>query len=112
MIPPPPEIVAWAAQDVGANVQPLTAEAWVGLLEAAGLSEITVRTYTIKTQDEASGILQRYGWGGMLGILGRMALLYARSSDYRKFVQSVRQDGVMPNHFEEYFGYGLFVGRK
>ncbi len=38
-LPPPPEVIAWAAQDVGASVKPLTPDAWKGLLEAAGLKE-------------------------------------------------------------------------
>ena len=97
---------------MGASVRPLTSDAWAGLLEAAGLTEITVRTYTINTQDEARGILRRYGWGGMLGVMGRMLLLYARSPAYRKFVKEVREGGVIPENLEEYFGYGLFVGRK
>lgn len=111
-VPPPPEIVAWVAQDVGANVLPLTSGAWVELLECAGLSKIMARTNAIKTQEEARGILQRYGWGGMLDVMGRMLLLYLRSPAYRKFVKSVRQEGLTPGNLEEYFGYGLFVGRK
>jgi len=111
-VPPPPEVVAWASQDVGANVRPLTSEAWVGLLEGAGLREITVKTYEINTQDEERGILRRYGWGGMLGVLSRMMLLYARSPAYRRFVKGVREGGIIPENLEEYFGYGLFVGQK
>lgn len=111
-VPPPPEIVAWAEQDVGANVQPLEPDAWTGLLEVAGLREITIKTYTIHTKDETKGILQRYGMAGMLRVLGRMFLLYARSPAYREFVKGVSQTGVIPENLEEYFGYGLFVGRK
>ena len=111
-LPPPPEVVAWAAQDVGATVQPLTPEGWAGVLEAAGLVEITAITYPVEAQKETRGILERYGTGGMLRVMGRMLLLYARSPAYRKFVKSVRQGGVMPKNLEEYFGYGLFVGRK
>ena len=110
--PPPPEIIAWAEQDLGANLKPLTTEAWLGLLESAGLKEITMKTYEIRTQEEEKGILQRYGWGGLLGVMGRMLLLYVRSPAYRKFVKEVRQGGVTPPNLEEYFGYGLFVGRK
>jgi ubiquinone/menaquinone biosynthesis C-methylase UbiE len=111
-VPPPPEIVAWAAQDVGAAVQPLTPEAWTGLLQAAGLKDIVAKTYAINTQNEAKGILQRYGWGGVLGVMGRMLFLYARSPAYRKFVKEVSRGGVVPENLPEYFGYGLFVGRK
>jgi arsenite methyltransferase len=111
-VPPPPEVIAWAAQDVGASVKPLTPQAWTGLLEAAGLKAMVVKTYAVNTQDEAKGILRRYGLGGMLGVMGRMLLLYTRSPDYRKFVKGVRATGVIPAHLDEYFGYGLFVGRK
>ncbi len=111
-VPPPPEIVAWAAQDLGANVQPLTSDAWAGLLDGAGLRGITVKTYTINAKDEARGIIKRYGWGGMLSVMGRMLLLYARSPAYRKFVKQARQSGIIPENLEEYFGYGLFVGQK
>jgi ubiquinone/menaquinone biosynthesis C-methylase UbiE len=111
-VPPPPEIVAWAQQDVGASVKPLTPDAWTWLLEAAGLREIVVKTYDVNVKDESKGILRRYGLGGMLGVLGRMLLLYARSPAYRKFVKGVRQGGVTPKNLKEYFGYGLFVGRK
>jgi SAM-dependent methyltransferase len=111
-VPPPPEVLAWAEQEVGANIQPLTAEAWAALLHGAGLQEIAVRTYAVNTRDEARGIVQRYGWGGTLRVLGRTLLLYAKSPSYRQFVKRVRQGGIMPENLMEYFGYGLFVGRK
>jgi arsenite methyltransferase len=111
-VPPPPEVVAWAAQEVGANVKPLTQEAWSGLLVAAGLNEITVKIFAVSLQDEAKGILRRYGFRGMAGIVGRMLLLYARNPAYRKFVREIRRTGIVPQNLEEYFGYGLFVGRK
>jgi arsenite methyltransferase len=111
-VPPPPEIVAWAAQDVGATVQPLTSDAWTGLLKTAGLKEIVAKTYAINAKDETKGILGRYGWGGMLCVMGRTLMLYAKSPAYRKFVRGVRQGGIIPDNLEEYFGYGLFVGQK
>jgi arsenite methyltransferase len=111
-VSPPPEVVAWAAQDIGATVQPLTSAEWTGLLESAGLNEIIEKTYAINTKDETKGILGRYGWGGMLRVMGRTLMLYAKSPAYRRFVKEVRQGGIIPDHLEEYFGYGLFVGRK
>jgi len=56
--------------------------------------------------------VRRYGLGEMLGVTGRMLLLYLRSPAYRRFVKGIRQEGVVPDGLEEYFGYGLFVGRK
>jgi hypothetical protein len=79
---------------------------------AIGLIDITIKTFTINTQEEARGILKQYGLGGMLGVMGRILLLYAKSPAYRKSVKEVRQCGLTPDNLEEYFGYGLFVGRK
>ena len=111
-IPPPPDLVAWASQDLGANVKPLTSGEWAGLLEAAGLKEMVVRTNKINVKDETRGLYRRYGCGGMLGVMFRMLSLYARSPAYRKFVKRVRKDGITPKNLDEYFGYGLYVGRK
>jgi ubiquinone/menaquinone biosynthesis C-methylase UbiE len=111
-VPPPPEVVAWAAQDVGASVKPLTPVEWTGLLKTAGLIELQAKTFPVNTQVEAKGILRRYGFGGMLGVMSRMFLLYVKSPAYRKFVKGVNQGGITPPNLEEYFGYGLFVGRK
>src|SRR5512137_766794 len=89
-VPPPPDLIAWASQDLGANVKPLTSNEWVGLLEGAGLGETVAKTYAINVRNEARGMLRRYGWGGMLGILYRMLSLYVASPAYRKFVKQVR----------------------
>jgi arsenite methyltransferase len=111
-VPPPPDVIAWAAQDVGASVKPLTIDGWTRLLEVAGLRDIIVKTYPVNTSREAKALVQRYGFWGMLGITGRMLLLYAKSSAYRNFVNRVQKSGVIPENLEEYFGYGLFVGQK
>ena len=111
-VPPPPDLIAWASQDLGANVKPLTSSEWVGLLEGAGLGEIVAKTYAIDVRNEGKGMLRRYGWGGMLGILYRMLSLYATSPAYRKFVKEVRENEITPVNLDEYFGYGLYVGRK
>jgi len=111
-VPPPPEMVAWVSQDIGATVKPLTEAEWTGLLKGAGLSEITVRIRQVDLRDESKGILQRYGCAGMLGVLGRMLALYARNPAYRRFVKQVRREGITPQNLDEYFGYGLYVGQK
>jgi hypothetical protein len=71
-----------------------------------------VRTSRIDVRDETQGILRRYGVGGMLRVMGRTVALYARNPEYRRFVKEVRQDGIAPKNLNEYFGYGVYVGRK
>jgi arsenite methyltransferase len=111
-VPPPPEMVAWVSQDIGATVEPLSKSEWEGLLVAAGLEDIIVKIFNIDVQVESRGVLQRYGLAGMLGVLCRTASLYIKSPDYREFVREVRKGGLTPKDLDEYFGYGLYIGRK
>lgn len=110
--PPPPEAVAWASQEIGAQVEPLAREVWVALLENAGLSEPVVEIYEIDVGDEARAIFRRYGCRGMLRVYGRMLALYLKDPAYRRFVKGVSEGGLTPKNLDEYFGYGLYVGRK
>lgn len=84
----------------------------MGLLVTAGLREIVSMTYEINVQDEAKGVYHRYGLGGMLRSMVRGVSLFPRNPAYRKFVKDVRQDGIAPDNLNEYFGYGIYVGRK
>jgi ubiquinone/menaquinone biosynthesis C-methylase UbiE len=110
--PPPPEMIAWVSQEVGAQVKPLTREEWVGLLESAGLQDVVVRISHIDARDEAKAMMGRYGCLGMLRVWRRTLLLYAKNPAYRRFVKRVRQGGLVPENLDQYFGYGLYVGRK
>ena len=108
--PPPADVVAWASREVGTHVSPLTREEWEELLIHAGLTDIRVRIQDIDATAEAKGILQRYGRLGMVRVFARMLRLYVRNPTYRRFVQGVRQDGIVPDKLDQYFGYGLYVG--
>jgi len=82
------------------------------LLEKAGLNKITAQTYKIKIKDESKGILERYGFGEFMKILGRMLKLYFNNPDYRAFVNNLKKEGVTPKDLDVYFGYGLYIGQK
>ena len=110
--PPPPEVIAWSQQDLGGNVEPLSAVEWLALLESAGLTEIVHRTYDVVPQREARRILRRYGLTGMLRIYRRTLRLYLRNPAYRAFLKHIRQVGIVPKNITEYFGYGIYVGKK
>ncbi len=110
--PPPPEMIAWASQDVGATVMPLTREGWEALLDNAGLEDIVTRMRGLDTRDETRGILRRYGCTGMLNIAWRGLSLYLRNPAYRRFVSGVREGGLKPKDLDVYFGYGMYIGRK
>jgi len=111
-VPPPPEVVAWASQDVGATVKPLTADEWRGLLAGAGLTEIVAKIYEVNAAQETKKILRRYGWLGMIRIQRRALKLFVRNPAYRQFLKGLGKTGLTPENLSDYFGYGLYVGRK
>jgi hypothetical protein len=84
----------------------------VALLAGAGLSDVAVQVRTVKAANEAKELARRYGRAGVLRSSLRMLALYVRSPAYRAFVKEVRQGGITPQGLSEYFGYGIYVGRK
>ena len=111
-LPPPPELIAWASNDLGANATPLSSGEWKGLLENAGLKDISTRISEIDLKREARGVMRRYGFGGMIRVMYRMLSLYRKSAKYRDFLRKVKKEGLAPHNLNEYFGYGMYVGRK
>jgi ubiquinone/menaquinone biosynthesis C-methylase UbiE len=111
-VPPPPELIQWVSQEVGANASPLSSDEWTDLLRKAGLKEIQVQTYEIDVKNEAKGLFRRYGVGGMMGVMSRMVSLYMKNPFYRAFVKKVKKEGVTPADLDQYFGYGLYIGQK
>jgi ubiquinone/menaquinone biosynthesis C-methylase UbiE len=110
--PPTAEMLAWVSQEWGGGGRPHTSDEWTWYLQAASLEEIASRTYHINMKAESKGIIKRYGWGGMLRIMGRMLSMYFKNPAYRNFVKEVKSAGIVPKNIEDYFGYGLYVGRK
>jgi len=110
--PPPPEVMEWASQELGASVKPLTPEEWTGLLENAGLTVTMTRVSEIKAKEETQGIIKRYGYAGMINSMFRALKLYLKNPEYRRFVKKVQKKGIMPENLTEYFGYGLYIAQK
>ena len=93
-------------------MRPLTAEAWLALLEKAGLVETVSRIYPVEAQKEAGLLVGRYGIRGMFATALRAIVMYIRNPAYRAFVKGVREVGVIPDNMDKFFGYGFYVGRK
>jgi ubiquinone/menaquinone biosynthesis C-methylase UbiE len=110
--PVPAEIKAWASQEVGGAVIPLTAEGWTGLLREYGFNNLVTEIREVNIKKEARGMLARYGFAGMVRILKRTFKLYRANENYRNFLKNVNQGGLTPEDLTEYFGYGIYVGRK
>lgn len=107
--PPPVELVEWVGQDLSGNAQFLSADGWVGLLENAGLRDIIARTYEISGQNEAVNTIKRYGLRDMLRVWARSLSMYIRNPASRVIMKGA---GAAPKSPFEYFGYGIYVGRR
>lgn len=97
---------------MGAHVKPLSSEEWAKLLRNAGLTEIVVDVQKIKIRRETKEQVRRYGYFGILQSIFRALSMYAKNQEYRRFVNKVRNEGIAPENIEEYFGYGIYVGKK
>ena len=93
-------------------MKPLTPDEWTQVLKNVGLTETTVNTNPIKIQEEKRVLVRYYGFVGMIKVMRGMILLFPKSPANRMFLKEVRQTGVLLEHLEEYFGYGLFVARE
>jgi arsenite methyltransferase len=111
-LPPPPEMIAWVSQDIGATVNPLSAEEWTTLLKDAGLELVLSDIQPVDPKVEAKGIVARYGLGSILRTTLRAGGLYLRNANYRKFLKEVNEGGITPENITEYFGYGMYIGKK
>ena len=106
---PPPEVVAWVSQDLSSYAELLTGEGWAELLKNARLHDVVASVRPIDFGSEAKMVIQRYGMRHMFRVWGRTLSVMLRRPDYRALLKEAA--GAPPGLFE-YFGYGLYVGRK
>ena len=104
---PPPEIRARINDALGPSI--LTLEDWKTLWNASGLKELVVRTHQVEARAEIKSRLQWIGWRWILRAWGRALRLSFMNPAIR---QSIKKQFDVPTEAFQYFGYGLFVGRK
>jgi ubiquinone/menaquinone biosynthesis C-methylase UbiE len=106
--PAPPEMVEYTAHTWDVQVEILTLQGWVELLEAAGLTVTTASPRRFSARSDFSE-LARYGCRDFLTMLWRTTKLYFTSSAFRKYMRERRG---LPKGIWDYLGYALLVGGK
>jgi len=106
---PPPKLLSYMSRTFGDNFEILTPEGWEELLESSGLRDIVGRTYEITARSEATSRIQRLGVKGILRVWYRFLVLSIRRPAYRSFLKDALSE---PKELLEYWGYGIYVGRK
>ena len=102
--PPPTEVVDYLSHIFGVNGKIPNSEGWEKLLVGAGLRDIVVRNYKATVLSEKREYLKDF-----LRVGYKALYLYIKSSTFRRFIKEARS---IPKPFLEYFGYGIYVGRK
>lgn len=111
---PPKELVEYLFQSAG-GVKLETPEGWGKLLENAGLKDIIVRPYRINAITQWLDGIRRTGLIWILGGWCRVLRMYITSPDQRKGIQKMMiaaKNITSAKNMFEYFGYGIYVGRK
>lgn len=111
---PPPDLIAYMTRALGGAVF-LTAEGWTELLARAGLTEIIAEPRKVNAvsqwRSEISRLdrddLKNYGQAWR-----QLSRLLVTSPDFRRYVRELAS--ISPNLLRafDYFGYGIFTGRK
>ena len=110
--PPPTEVVEYVFHSAG-GCKPETSDGWKELLEGSGLSDIIAKTYKFPILGQFVSDIRMIGFTGIFKACGRLLSLYIKSSTSRKAIKEMKKEGWRPpKNLFEYYGYGIYVGRK
>jgi arsenite methyltransferase len=106
---PPKELVAQLSGIFGPGFVVLDMEGWSRLLHDAGLKDVSASSSRITARSESADRLRQLGWSEVLQIWLRSLNLSLRSPEYRSLPKGALSD---PQELINYWGYGIYVGRK
>jgi arsenite methyltransferase len=109
----PPEIVASLEAAGFSGAKLITLDEWRAIMNGSGLEEIVMKSYHTTARGD---VLDRFRWFGITGLLrniAHMAGFAATSPAHRAALKHfMTLSRRIPNHFYDYYGYGIFTGRK
>ncbi len=111
---PPKELVDYLFHAAG-GVMIETPDSWRGLLQDAGLKDIVVRTYKVNSLTQFLDEIRRVGSIWVIRGWYRLLRMYITGPAQRKGIQKMMiaaKNITSAKNMFEYFGYGIYVGRK
>jgi arsenite methyltransferase len=111
---PVPSEIAEALETAGfSGAKLITLDEWREILNASGLKDIAMKTYPATARGD---VIDRFRWFGITGILRNIvhmrtfaAASPANSAALKHFMTLSRR---IPKNFWDFYGYGIYVGRK
>lgn len=109
--PPPQELVTYLSHTTGVN--PESPEGWETLLSNSGLDIVVANPCKTTYISQYINEVKMMGLTEVLRPWGRLLSLYVKSPVYRKAINEMTKKARnVPKNMFDYFGYGLYVGRK
>jgi len=106
---PIPELLQYLARIWGTSFRVHSADGWQQLLEGVGLTDVVARAFPISVRSESASRLKRLGYWNAVKMWGKTLGMLRSRPDYRAFLKEVLST---PKELLEYWGAGLYVGRK
>jgi arsenite methyltransferase len=109
---PPDKIVEYLFNNAG-GVKPETPEKWLELLNNVGLTNLYDEINKFKALDQFINELRVTGVKDSIKAWGKLFSLYITDPVYRKVINEMANDArSTPKNLFEFFGFGLYVGKK
>jgi len=106
---PPQRIVDTLSGTFGPGFAVLHTEGWKKLLQGSGLKDVVAASHRITVRSESRDRFRRLDFKQYARIWLRSLSLARRSPEYRNLPQGALSD---PRELINYWGYGIYVGRK
>jgi len=107
----PPEVVEYFSHAMG-KVEFLTSDGWKASLEGSGLTDIVVRIYKVNALSQWMNEMRQIDSLDYFRAWSKFVSVYIKSSVVRKYVRELWPPPKSIFKIFEYFGYGIYVGRK
>ena len=109
--PPPENLVTYLSRTMG--VRPESPETWEALLKSCKLHDIVVNPCKTTIITQWINEVKMTPFIEVVKPWGRLFSLYFKDPLYRKVIhEMVKESMNIPRNIFDYFGYGLYVGRK
>jgi arsenite methyltransferase len=106
---PPSRLVAQLSRTFGPGFAVFDTEGWRELLEQSGLKDVTATSHAITARSETVARLRRLGLAQTARLWFKALSVALRNPRYRGLPQGALSD---PRELSDYWGYGIYVGRK
>jgi SAM-dependent methyltransferase len=106
---PPQRIVDSLSSTFGPGFAVLDTDGWQALLEGSGARDVAAISHRITALSESRDRLRRLGFQQYARVWLRSLSLARRSPEYRNLPRGALSD---PRELINYWGYGIYVGRK